>query len=400
MMAPVAHLSLIQARQLALRSLAPEVQPYSVPEVVRRLGYVQIDTIAVIARAHHHVLWTRLPTYNAAQLDRAQGEERQVLEYWSHAAAYLPMEDYRFCLPRMAASRRRRDAWFRAHKPLTQHVVQRIRAEGPLRAADFEAEPGHRAGPWWDWKPAKLALEYLFHAGHLLVTYRRGFQKYFDLAERVLPPHVNTTRPTPLAYGRHLIRRTLECHGLAAEKEITYLKPYAQPAVRQAVQAMTKQGALLPVTVEGLHEVYLVQPDHLEQTLTTPPDSAQTAATVHLLSPFDNLVIQRKRLQQLFGFPYQIECYVPAAKRQYGYFCLPILWGERFVGRVDPKAHRSTGCLELLSLSVDRELQGNTDFWAAFSQALQTFATFNGCASVTWPNPDRRVLGEGYDTGG
>ena len=104
-MTPVAHLSLIQARRLALRSLAPEFQSHSVPEVVRRLGYVQIDTIAVVERAHHHVLWTRLPTYETSQLDRAQGAERQILEYWSHAAAYLPMEDYRFCLPRMAASR-------------------------------------------------------------------------------------------------------------------------------------------------------------------------------------------------------------------------------------------------------------------------------------------------------
>src|SRR5262245_1420744 len=385
-MIPVTHLSLVQARRLALRSLALELQSHSVSEVVQRLGYVQIDTIAVVERAHHHVLWTRLPTYEVSQLDRAQSEERQILEYWSHAAAYLPMEDYRFCLPRMAASRRRRAAWFRAHKPLTQHVMQRISAEGPLRAADFEAEPGHRAGPWWDWKPAKLALEYLFHAGRLLVTYRRGFQKYFDLAERVLPPHVNTTRPTPLAYGRHLIRRTLECHGLATENEIAYSKPYARTAVLQAVQAMTAQGTLLPVTVEGIQESYFVQPDHLEQTLST-PDSTSTAATVRLLSPFDNLVIQRKRLQQLFGFHYQIECYVPAAKRQYGYFCLPILWGERFVRRVDPKAHRSKRRLAVLSCFVEHELHGNADFWAAFSQALQTFATFNGCTSVIWPNP-------------
>lgn len=386
-MTPVAHLSLPQARRLALRSLAPELQSHSVPEVVQRLGYVQIDTISVIERAHHHVLWTRLPTYEASQLERAQSPERQVLEYWAHAAAYLPMEDYRFCLPRMAAFRRRRGAWLRAHRTLMQHVVQRIHTEGPLRAADFEAEPGHRAGPWWDWKPAKLALEYLFHTGRLLVTYRRGFQKYFDLAERVLPSHLNTTRPTPLAYGRHLVRRTLECHGLATAREMTYQKPYARTAVRQAVPAMTAQGVLLPVTVESLPEVYLVQPGHLEQALSTPSGSMPPTTSVRFLSPFDNLVIQRRRLQQLFGFHYQIECYVPAARRQYGYFCLPILWGERFVGRVDPKAHRSTRRLEVVSLSVDSAVQGNTDFWAAFASALQTFATFNGCTSVTWSHP-------------
>jgi len=126
---------------------------------------------------------------------------------------------------------------------------------------------------------------------------------------------------------------------------------------------MIAQGMLLPVTVEGLSEVYLAQPDHLEQTLIVPLDSAPMTTPVRLLSPFDNLVIQRKRLQQLFGFHYQIECYVPAAKRQFGYFCLPILWDECFVGRVDPKAHRSTGRLEVLSCSVDSELHGKADFW-------------------------------------
>jgi uncharacterized protein len=354
-------------------------------EVVCGLGYVQIDTIAIIERAHHHVLWTRLPAYGARQLEQAQGEARQILEYWSHAAAYLPMEDYRFCLPRMMAYRRKQDTWFRAQRRLTQHVLRRIRAEGPLRAADFTAGPGQRAGSWWDWKPAKLALERLFHAGRLLVSHRRGFQKYFDLAERVLPAHLNTAMPSPLQYGTHLVLTTLECHGLATEQEITYQKPHARAAIRQALQAMTESGALLPVNVEGLPAVYFVRSDHLEQLQSAPSDAATTAAAVRLLSPFDNLVIQRKRLQQFFGFDYQIECYVPAPKRKYGYFCLPILWGERFVGRVDPKAHRGTGCLELLALYLDRELHQNTDFMDALRQSLQSFAVFNKCADLTFP---------------
>jgi uncharacterized protein YcaQ len=130
----------------------------------------------------------------------------------------------------------------------------------------------------------------------------------------------------------------------------------------------------------------------LQQLQTAPADAPTTAAAVCLLSPFDNVIIQRRRLQQLFGFDYQIECYVPAPRRMYGYFCLPILWGERFVGRLDPKAHRATGRLELRALYLDSELQHHTDFLAALAQALQTFATFNNCSSIAFPDHMRTLL--------
>jgi uncharacterized protein YcaQ len=149
---------------------------------------------------------------------------------------------------------------------------------------------------------------------------------------------------------------------------------------------MTESGALLPVKVEHLPAVYFVRSDHLQQLQTASADAATPAAAVCLLSPFDNLIIQRKRLQQLFGFDYQIECYVPAAKRTYGYFCVPILWGERFVGRLDPKAHRAAGRFELRALYLDSELQHNTDFLQALTQALKTFAAFNNCSSVALPD--------------
>lgn len=385
LMTPVAHLALAQARRLALRSLAPEFPPQSVGEAVRGLGYVQIDTIAVIERAHHHVLWTRLPTYDTTQLSRAQREDRQIVEYWWHAAAYLPMEDYRYCRPRMLAYRQRHAAWFGANKRLIQHVLQRIQAEGPLRSADFEAGPEHRPGPWWDWKPAKLALEHLFHAGRLLVTYRRGFHKYFDLPERVLPAQVPTRMPMPQDYGAYVILKTLECHGLATEQEFAYLKAHARLAIRQALQAMLRKKTLLPVTVEGISGMYFVRPAHLESILSAAALGDQQPPPVWLLSPFDNLVIQRRRLQQFFGFDYQIECYVPAPKRRYGYFCLPILWGDCFVGRLDPKAHRASGRLQVLALHLEPGLRQHPEFMAALSRTLQHFARFNGCTSVELP---------------
>ncbi|MBA7698532.1 hypothetical protein ES703_107210 [subsurface metagenome] len=161
-----------------------------IAQAIEKLGYVQIDTIAVINRAHHHTLWTRRPDYSPAMLDELQAKDRRVFEYWGHAASYLPMKDYRYYIPRMRAFPWG-DGWIKRmherHKDVMKDVLERITKEGPLGSADFKAPDGKKRGAWWDWKPAKTALELLMWRGDLMVTERRNFQRIYDLTERVLP---------------------------------------------------------------------------------------------------------------------------------------------------------------------------------------------------------------------
>ena len=168
-------------------------------QAVERLGYVQVDTIAVVQRAHHHTLWARCPDYTPAMLGELQAKDRRVFEYWANAASYVPMADYRYYVPRMRAAATRHSAWYLSDegRKLRDHVRDRIRAEGPLGSADFKAPEGRKRGSWWDWKPAKQALEWLFDMGELMVTQRRHFHRIYDLTERVLPSCIDTAPPSP-----------------------------------------------------------------------------------------------------------------------------------------------------------------------------------------------------------
>jgi uncharacterized protein len=337
---------------------------------LEQLGYVQIDTISIVARAHHHTLWNRVPNYRPTHLDRLVGS-RRAFEYWFHAAAYLPMRDYRFALPRMHALRRGERHWFAKNRKLMKAVLDRIRSEGPLMARDFEAPKRANQG-WWDWKPAKRALEQLFMQGDLMVSSREGFQKVYDLTERVLPANVDTSLPTLDEIAAHLLDSALRAHGFASPKEITYLRRGAalRKALRTQIEARVSDGALVPI---GAH---YARPELLDATVPRVP------SRVRLLSPFDNAVIQRDRNVSVHDYDYQLECYVPAPKRRFGYFCLPILYRDRFVGRVDCKAQRASRRLDLLHLHLEREIPDRDRFIAAFAEAATAFAAFNDCVEV------------------
>ena len=340
--------------------------------IIQHLGYVQIDTLSVVERAHHHVLWNRLNAYQPAMLEHLVAEKK-VFEYWHHAASYLPMADFRFCLPRMERMSKEAPHRFDRTHPLYQTILKRIEAEGPLQAKDFPSEPASQRG-WWDWKPAKQALEQLFLEGKLLVVGRKGFQKIYDLAERVLPVGIDQTMPTTKELAQFFIQRSIQAHGIVTEPQTRYLKKITKKQGVAALYELQEAGIVVPLKVERCAGDYWTFPQHLEAALRLPRKKR-----FFFLSPFDNLVIQRNRLRELFGFDYQLECYLPQAKRQYGYFSLPMLWGDRFVGRVDMKAERPSKTLILKNFV----LEGNVPAWEVMAvplqQALRQFMAFNGC---------------------
>ncbi|MDR2283192.1 MAG: winged helix DNA-binding domain-containing protein, partial [Sphingobacterium sp.] len=305
----------------------------AVCQALERLGYLQIDTLSVVERAHHHTLWTRIPYYQANYLDDLV-QERQIFEYWFHAASYLPIRDFRFAQPQMLEVRDNDSHYYKADSTIMQYIIDTIRAEGPKRARDFENQ-AKKTGSWWDWKPTKIALERLFLQGDLMIAGREGMQKTYDLPERVLPVAIDLTVPSPKEYASYLVKTYLNAYGWTTLKQITHLKTgeAIRKDVKEVLSIMHEEGMIEAIDIKGYPTVFL-QHDLLEAKV------GESSPKVRLLSPFDNAIIHRDRVKQFFDFDYRIECYTPKEKRQYGYFCLPILFGNTFIGRVDCKAHR------------------------------------------------------------
>jgi uncharacterized protein YcaQ len=345
-------------------------------KALRQIGYVQIDTISVVERAHHHVLHSRVPGYQPRDLDWLLRNGR-IFEYWAHAAAFLPIEAYRFALPRMERFRSGKERWLRSRdRDLVKGVLDRIRDEGPLMSRDFEDPRQNKTG-WWDWKPAKGALEQLFMEGELMVVARDGFQKTYDLTERVLRGNINTSLPTTAEYADHLIDTSLRSHGCVQPPTITHLRrdPHLRGAVAESLRRRVADRSLESLQLDD-GQTWYVEAERWNARAAVPRHPA-----VRLLSPFDNTVIHRERGQRLFSFDYTIECYVPEAKRQFGYFCLPLLHGDTFAGRVDAKAHRSEKRFALRHLHLDTD--ADDQFLAAFAAGAFDFAAFNGCDHIT-----------------
>jgi uncharacterized protein YcaQ len=340
-------------------------------DIIRGLGYIQIDTLAVAERSHHHVFHTRNPGYKKPEL-AAMLKKRQVFEYWSHAASFLPIEDYRYSLIRKQAFAEGKEHWFEQDKKVKEYVLERIKQEGPLQSKDFK-DPHHASGAWYSWKPAKVALEQLFMEGKLMVSERINFQKVYDLTERVLPSGIDTSVPTIGEFCEHLIKKTLSAQGVAALSDITYLRKGIKPQVEKSLKKLIADGQVMPVAIEGVDKMHFALPTDFNQVQNR---------QVHIFSPFDNLIIQRRRTQEIIGFDYQLECYVPEKKRKFGYYCLPVLFEDRFVARFDPKADRKTGLFTIKSFWFEPDFVPNDDFLSGFVKTLKAFMTFCGCKKL------------------
>ena len=339
---------------------------------LEHLGYIQIDTISVVLRAHHHTLWNRVPDYDPAYLERLV-EEGQAFEYWSHAAAYLPMTDFKYSLIRKEAISSGEKHWYEPDTKVSKEVLARVSAEGPLLARDFEDE-ARIEGAWGGVKPAKRALEQLFMEGKLMIVGRQGFQKVYDLAERVLPNNVDTTYPSRTEYLDYLIFGYLRAHGLANSAQMSYLLKGVRAEVEQRCRQLCEDNQLIEVSLANAKY-------YADINFETVMKMRSSQSKIKILSPFDNLVIQRQRLRELFDYDYQIECYVPQTKRKYGYFCLPLLQGQRFVGRLDAKVDRKQTKLHISAIFLDAI--DEQQWLKSWSKSMLAFLQINSASNIS-----------------
>lgn len=347
----------------------------AVYQVISHLGFVQLDTNYVVERAHHQVMAARIPNYKTEWLAEL-GESGRIFEYFQSDAGYLPMSDFRFSLPVKAAFKTQRKPLTKPEIHLMQQILNRVEREGPLMVTDFDNDRLEISSGWWDWRPAKVALERLYLDGDLMISRTKGFLKIYDLPRNIVPPETDLTVPTAEEYAHFVICRTLGALGIASVKEIAWRgRNVKGNTIKKKLEQMAETGEIRTVNVEGLKGPFYMLPGQ--------ESNAPLSNDVFILSPFDILNVFRYRLKDFFNFDYQIECFVPAAKRQYGYFSLPILAGETFIARMDAKADRKNKVLIVHNIHFE-PVAINEAIMEKLIHSLEKFMEFNQCREITF----------------
>jgi uncharacterized protein YcaQ len=330
----------LRAQRLDIRAPFGEGPP-ATAAAVEHLGYVQIDTINVIERSHHHILWNRIPEYRRADLRQAQSVDRSVFEYWTHALSYVPARDLRFFLPAMKRHRREGHKWLSSVTPADLRKVMRlIRRDGALTIRDIDDDVlVDKEHPWASRKPSKRALQLAFYEGRLTISERNGMLKTYELMARHFgwdqPPHHPPKPASAREIIAYLLDRALRAQGIVSLDSICHLDAPSKAQVQRLIEARVRRKELVPVMLEGAgKQQHWAEPATLENAGGTAFD------LVHILSPFDPLVIQRKRTQLFFDYEHRFEAYVPKEKRRFGYFALPVLVGDDIVAALDLKTDR------------------------------------------------------------
>jgi hypothetical protein len=345
--ASIHPLTKAEARHIWLRAQRLDSQmpfgegPQAVAAAVEHLGYVQIDTINVIERSHHHILWSRIPAYRRADLRQAQSVDKSVFEYWTHALSYVPSKDLRFFMPAMKLHRREGHRWFGSVTPAdTRKVLRLVRRDGALTIRDIDDDVlTEKEHLWASRKPSKRALQLAFYTGVLTISERIGMLKTYDLMARHFgwdtAPNLPPKPASPREVTAYLLDRALRAQGLVSLDSICHLDAPSKAAIRRLIEARVRTGELVPVGLEDAgKQEHWARPETLENI------GAAASGSVHILSPFDPLVIQRKRTELFFGYGHRFEAYVPKEKRLFGYFALPVLAGDDIVAAIDLKTDR------------------------------------------------------------
>ncbi len=392
---------LVTQRLTTPNGTSPALTPDALVDLVAALGYIQIDTLQVVHRAHYVALWTRLGSYNTSDLDKLiyTAGQRRLYEGWGHAASLIPLEHHRYHRWRTDTTVSYNPGfreWLskEGNRQLAAQTLERIRSEGGLRVADLE-HSGPRPGAWYDWKPPKMALEALFAHGDLMVADRVNFQRVYDIRERVLPEWVDTTPVAPDDARRFCLEEAAKALGVFDPRSLTlYAYMRATPA-RPMVRALIEQGTLVAIQGESTSGVrtWMVHRDNLP-LLQRAADGDLKAERTVFLAPFDPLFWAGDRDQLLWGFAQLLECYKPAAQRVYGYFCLPILHRDRLVGRFDPRLDRKSGVLHLSALYLEPGVEPDDALVAGVAGALRGFLSWHGAKSVSIDRSDPALFGE------
>jgi len=388
---PQAARRLLLAGQGLLADPARPATPARVLSQIRDLGFVQLDSINVVERAHHHILWSRLHNYRPATLDDLQ-RRGDVFEHWTHDASILPSEVFPHWRSRFAHVAW--GSWLRTkmgdgHEAVATAVLERVRQQGPLMARDFE-HPGRKSGPWWDWKPAKAALEYHWRTGTLAIPRRVNFQKVYDLTERVLPRVHGLPVPTRAEHVEWACRGALERLGAATPKEIAgYWGTVTLAETVAWCKAAVGEGRAAEVGLAAIERAGVGVGDVATRPGVALPDwrkrlarAPEPPSEMRLLSPFDPILRDRARCLRLFGFDYRFEAFVPEPKRKYGYYVLPVLHGDRLVARLDPKFDRESGTLRVRGVWWEPTIKPTRAMRVGLDAAVVKYAQLLGAERV------------------
>lgn len=362
--------------------------PIDVLGTIRRLGYVQLDTIRVVARAHHHILWNRNQNYRAPMLNRLLAEDRALFEHFTHDASVLPMDFYPMWQRQFRRLKEKREGskYFSAVPDAAARAVikQRIADEGPLSTQAFDTKAAN-PGKMWARPPHKLALDYMWYAGELATSHRESFRKFYDLSERIIPTEFRDRAHEDDAQLDWLCGAALDRLGFGTPGEI---QRFWEAADSQEVQAWLKRAApaAVPVDVQAADGAWSAAfaPADIEYRLT---NLGAPTSRLRILNPFDPVIRDRSRLKRLFGFDYRVEMFVPAAKRQWGYYVYPLLEGDRFVGRLEVKAHRDKGVLNVMNLWPEQGVKWTAARFKKLDAELARLARFVSVDNVTWSCP-------------
>lgn len=362
--------------------------PLDLAALIRDLGFVQLDSIRVVARAHDHIIWSRNQNYREPMLDSLMRKERGIFEHFTHDASIIPMEFY----PMWRRQFRRMEEkvrgweWHRGmlDKDERAGIIERIRTEGPLSTKAFDTKV---AGPREMWRrpPHKLALDYMWYAGDLSTSHRENFTKFYDLTERVIPDHHREDEPPENEQIDWLCQNALDRLGFGSEGDIQRF--WAAADLAEVKDWARRQKHLVPVRIEGVDGRWTnaLGPADIESRLAkAPPPTSR----LRILNPFDPVIRDRGRLERLFGVDYRIEIFVPAAKRVWGYYVYPLLEGDRFVGRLEAKADRAAGTLTVDRLWVEQGVVWTRARATKLEAELTRFARLAGVDSVV--RNDRR----------